>query len=242
MTASIHAEDLGIRFLFDRNRRSVTPLIARVRRRGSESWGLSDLSLEIGPGEGIALLGASGSGKTTLLRALAGIYAADAGRLVVRGRIATLLSVEAGLLGVLTGRENSALLGVLAGLTRARARRDLEVIREQSRLDAYFDRPVHAYSQGMRARLGLAVAEQVKPQILLLDEVHEALDHAFRTILARHARTIVETGGIVVAAGHDHPMLAEMCSRAVWLENGRLRASGDFEQVRRDYIAAASAA
>ena len=239
MTAAIDVRDLGVRFHFDRNRRVVTPMLAHLRRRGSETWGLRELTLNIGPGDGVALVGASGSGKTTLLRALAGIYVPDAGDITIRGRVATLLSIEAGLLGVLTGRENSVLLGVLAGLTRRQARAQLEAIRDASHLETYFDRPVSSYSQGMRARLGLAVAEGTVPQILLLDEVHEALDHAFRRVLQQHARAILDSGGIVVAAGHDHPMLAQLCNRAAWLEDGRLRAYGDFADVQRRYLAAA---
>jgi homopolymeric O-antigen transport system ATP-binding protein len=94
------------------------------------------------------------------------------------------------------------------------------------------------YSQGMKARLGLAVAEEVEPQVLLLDEVHEALDHEFRNFLHQRAQTIVEAGGIVIAAGHDHPMLARLCSRAIWLENGLVRADGPFEDVRAHYVEA----
>lgn len=81
MTATVEARGLGVRFLFDHERRVVTPTLARLRRRGAESWGLSDVDLELRAGEGVALLGSSGSGKTTLLRVLAGIYAPDAGSL-----------------------------------------------------------------------------------------------------------------------------------------------------------------
>src|ERR687897_940686 len=97
------------------------------------------------------------------------------------------------------------------------------------------EQPVLTYSQGMRARLGFAVAEEVDPQILLLDEVHEALDHEFRSFLQERAKTIVEAGGIVVAAGHDHPMLARLCTRAIWIEEGSIRADGSFTDVQRRY-------
>ena len=88
----------------------------------------------------------------------------------------------------------------------------------------------------MRARLGLTVAEEVRPAILLLDEVHEALDHKFRAVIAAHVHAILNAGGIVVAAGHDHALLAEFCSRAMLLHEGRLVADGSFEQVRRTYL------
>jgi ABC-type polysaccharide/polyol phosphate transport system ATPase subunit len=173
-----------------------------------------------------------------LLRVLAGILRPDRGNVEVRGRVASLLSVEAGLLSLLTGRENALLLGVIAGLSRRAARQTLGDIKARSGLDEAFEQPVLTYSQGMRARLGFAVAEEVDPQILLLDEVHEALDHEFRSFLQERAKTIVEAGGIVVAAGHDHPMLARLCTRAIWIEEGSIRADGSFADVQRRYLEA----
>lgn len=93
-----------------------------------------------------------------------------------------------------------------------------------------------SYSQGMRARLGLTVAEELEPEILLLDEVHEALDHSFRTVIAAHARAIAGGGGIVVAAGHDHPLLRELCARALLVRDGALVAEGPFDEVRYAYL------
>jgi ABC-type polysaccharide/polyol phosphate transport system ATPase subunit len=239
VTARVTASGLGIRFLFDREKRVVTPTLARIRRRGTETWGLRDVDFEFRGGEGVALLGPSGSGKTTLLRVLGGIYSPDVGMLRIEGRVASLLSVDAGLLTLLTGRENAQLLGVLAGRSLKTARADLDEIQEVSRLGPSFDRPVSSYSQGMRARLGFAVAEQSRPDILLLDEVHEALDHEFREIVRLRALSLVEAGGIVVAAGHDHPLLAQICDRALFIERGVIRAYGSFEDVRRMYLRAA---
>jgi homopolymeric O-antigen transport system ATP-binding protein len=234
----IVADGIGVQFFFNRHLRVVTPGEARLRGRGRTSWGLRDVTFSIGHGEGTALIGPSGSGKTTLLRVLAGIFTPDRGRLAVRGRVASLLSVEAGLLSLLTGRENALLLGVIAGLPRRAARQALEDVKARSGLDEAFEHPVLTYSQGMRARLGFAVAEEVDPQILLLDEVHEALDHEFRNFLQERAHAIVEAGGIVVAAGHDHPMLARLCTRAIWMEEGSIRADGPFDEVQPRYLEA----
>jgi lipopolysaccharide transport system ATP-binding protein len=236
MTTRVVASGLGIRFLFDHERRVVTPALARVRRRGAETWGLRDVDLDLRGGEGVALLGPSGSGKTTLLRVLGGIYFPDAGTLSITGRVASLLSVDAGLLALLTGRENAQLLGVLAGDTRSGAQAALPEVRERSQLGDSFDRPVSSYSQGMRARLGFAVAERSEPSILLLDEVHEALDHEFREIVRRRAETILASGGIVVAAGHDHPLLEQICGRAIFLQSGVVQAEGAFADVQQTYF------
>src|SRR5215207_11043655 len=237
----ITAEALGVQFFFNRYLRVVTPGEARLRGHGTTTWGLRDVTFSIKPGEGTALIGPSGSGKTTLLRVLAGVFAPDKGRVEIIGRVASLLSVDAGLLSLITGRENALLLGVIAGLPRRAALRSLDDVKARSGLGEAFERPVLTYSQGMRARLGFAVAEEVDPQILLLDEVHEALDHEFRSFLQERAKAIVEAGGIVVAAGHDHPMLARLCTRAIWMEEGSIRGDGAFDEVQPRYLKAVEA-
>jgi ABC-type polysaccharide/polyol phosphate transport system ATPase subunit len=234
----IIANDVGIQFFFNRHLRVATPMEARLRGRGPEYWGLDGVTFSMLGSEGVALIGRSGSGKTTLLRVLAGVFTPDRGTLDVRGRVASLLSVDAGLSGLLTGRENALLLGVIAGKSRRTILRSMEEIKNRSGLDDAFERPVLTYSQGMRARLGFAVTEEIHPQVLLLDEVHEALDHEFRMFLEDRAHEIVERGGVVVAAGHDHPMLARFCTRAIWLERGKVRADGTFGDVQSRYFAA----
>jgi ABC-type polysaccharide/polyol phosphate transport system ATPase subunit len=234
----ILAEDVGVQFFFNRHLRVVTPGEARLRGRGLTTWGLREVTFSIERGVGTALIGPSGSGKTTLLRVLAGVYTPDRGRIEIHGRVASLLSIDAGLLPLLTGRENALLLGVLGGLSRRAAVRALGDVKARSALGDAFERPVLTYSQGMKARLGLAVAEEAKPQILVLDEVHEALDHEFRHFLQERAHAILDAGGIVVAAGHDHPMLATLCSHALWLEKGSIREHGAFEEVQPRYLEA----
>lgn len=234
--AAISTRGLGVCFWSDRQRRPLTTVMTRLRRHIDRTWGLRDISLEIGGGEAAALIGSSASGKTSLLRALAGVYPADTGSVEVGGPIAALLSTEGGLLSALTGRENAELLGVLTGLSRGDSRARTETVRDLSRLGDDFDRVVSGYSQGMRARLGFAAMAREDCRILLLDEVHEAFDHEFRAILAERATDIVAAGGIVVAAGHDHPLLASLCGRAILLDGGRIVADGPFDDVRNSYL------
>ena len=241
MTPRIRAEALGVRFQFDRNQPVVTPNLARLRRRGTAAGGLRDVTFHAEPGEAIGLLGPSGAGKSTLLRILAGVLVADEGHVEVNGEIASLLSVGAGLMAPLTGRENASLLGVLAGLTRADAAARLPEVRERSGLEEAFERPVSSYSQGMRARLGFAAADLPWTDVLLLDEVHEALDHEYREVVEVRARKIVAAGGLVVAAGHDHPLLDRICTRALWIDGGRIAADGPFRELQERYLAHAHA-
>jgi lipopolysaccharide transport system ATP-binding protein len=236
--AHISCEEVGVRFQLDRARKVVTPAQARLVRSGEDVWGLESVNLTIAAGEGIALVGPSGSGKTTLLRVLAGVLPADRGTLAIRGRVGSLLAIDAGLLNRLDGEENALMLAVLAGMTRKGAIAAMPLIREVSGLGAAFDRPVSAWSQGMRARLGFAVADCMTPDILLLDEVHEALDHEFRAIIEERAHALKESGGIVVAAGHDHGLLERVCDRAVLMRDGRVVDDGPVARVATDYVAA----
>ena len=234
--ASVTASEVGVRFQFDRQNRVVSPLLAKLRRRGEETWGLHGVTVSVAPGEGLALVGASGSGKTTLLRVIAGILPADDGRIRVEGRVASLLSIDAGLTTELTGRENVMLLGVLAGLTRREARRSLDEIKGLASLEDEFDHPVSSYSQGMRARLGFAVAARSGPDLLLLDEVHEALDHEFRGVVEEFTRALLDRGGVVVATGHDHSLLGRICERGLFLRDGHVAGDGPLGEVVRAYV------
>ncbi|HEX8645500.1 MAG TPA: ATP-binding cassette domain-containing protein [Thermoleophilaceae bacterium] len=231
--ATISASELGIRFLFDRQGRPMTPGLARLRGRTSEAWGLRGVDFELEAGETVALVGSNGAGKTTLLRTLAGVYEPDEGRLRVGGYVGSLLSVSAGLLPRLTGRENAVLLSVLAGMTRAQARAGVEEIGARAGLGDAYERPSMSYSAGMKARLALAVIERTEPDVLLLDEVHEALDASVRETLIDLVRRIAERGGIVVAAGHDLAELERMCARGLLFAGGRLVDDGLFEEVAR---------
>jgi lipopolysaccharide transport system ATP-binding protein len=236
--AEVRTEALGVRFEFDRRARVLTPTLARFRRIRATTWGLRGVDLRFEPGSGVALVGPTGSGKTTLLRVIAGALPADEGRVDIHGRIGSLLATGAGTGWLLTGRENAELLGVLAGLSLAEIRARMNVVAEQSKLGDAFDRPAHTYSQGMQARLGFAVVQAIFPTLLLLDEVFEALDHEFRGVVEDFARELRARGGIVVAAGHDHAALERICSHAVWLERGIVRAHGPFADVIANYRSA----
>lgn len=238
IAAGIDLEGVGVRFDFDRLRRVLSPVLTKIRRVRATHWGLREVDVRIEPGEAVALVGPTGSGKTTLLRVMAGVMPTDEGSAAVEGRVGSLLAVGGGVGLWLTGRENTEMLGVLAGLSLAETREGLEFVAERSRLGDAFDRPVHTYSEGMRARLGFAVIQLVNPSILLLDEVFEALDHEFRAIVEGYARELRARGGIVVAAGHDHSALERMATRAIWLADGHTVADGPFAEVIPAYRAA----
>jgi ABC-2 type transport system ATP-binding protein len=233
--AEMRLEGVGVRFDFDRRGRIVTPTLRHVRRIRDTAWGLRGVDLQLQPGAGLAIVGPTGSGKTTLLRVLARVLVPDEGRAQLRGRAGALLATEVGLQAMLTGREAALLLAVLAGLRLSEARAGMESLKQRTRLGDAFERPVYTYSQGMRARLHLGVIQSTAPQVLLLDEVFEALDHEFRGIVEEYGRGLRERGGIVVAAGHDHAALERICPTALWLDRGHARAEGPFDEVVAAY-------
>lgn len=233
--ASASVSGVGVRFLFDGHGSVITPARSKLART-HEAWGLRDVSFEVGSGEAVALIGPSGSGKTTLLRVLAGVLEADEGQARVEGRTASMLSTDAGLIPTLTGRENGMLLAVLGGASRARAKSGLADMRKRSRLGEAFELPASSYSQGMRARLAFTAATECDPELILLDEVHEAFDHSFRRELEATADSVLARGGVLMAAGHDHEVLARLCPRALLMDSGGVVADGPFEQVRERYL------
>jgi ABC-type polysaccharide/polyol phosphate transport system ATPase subunit len=237
VSAGIEVDGLGIRFAFDRQGRPILPAVERIRPGSSSRWGIRGVTLRVEAGEAVALVGRNGAGKTTLLRALAGVYEPDAGRVFVHGGVGALLALGAGLLPLLTGRDNCLLLGALAGRGRGE-RRALAEIQRCSQLGEAFEHEVSTYSQGMRARLGFAALMESDPQVLLLDEIHQAFDLEFRQVVAQRAAAIVEAGGVVVAAGHDVAALADLrCTRAVWLDRGEVVRDDDFADVVDEYVA-----
>ena len=134
MTSLVRADGVGVHYLFDRQQRTVSPTTARLRRAGGQKWAVRDVSFTIEPGQGIALLGSSGSGKSTLLRVLSEVLEPDEGTLELNGRVGSLLSVQAGVMAMLTGRENALMLGVLAGMTTAEARGQIPAVKATSEL------------------------------------------------------------------------------------------------------------
>jgi ABC-type polysaccharide/polyol phosphate transport system ATPase subunit len=228
--ARVSADNLGIRFDLDRQRRPVTPMLTHLRAHCTTEWALRGISFTLEGGRGYGLVGANGAGKTTLLRAIAGVLSADEGRITVEGRLGSLLSTDAGLMPALTGRENAVLLSTLAGLPRSGTRAALPEIAARSGLGQAFERPISTYSQGMKARLGFAVIERTDPDVLLLDEVHEAIDETFRTELEASARRIRERGGIVIAASHDHDMLARLCDTALLIDRSGVHLARSVEE------------
>lgn len=179
-----------------------------------------DLSLDIEQGESVALLGHNGSGKSTTLKMLAGTIAPTAGRVYARGRIAPLLELGAGFHPDLTGRENVFLNAAILGIERREVHRRLERIIDFAEIEDFLDTPVKFYSSGMSVRLGFAIAVNVEPEILLVDEVLAVGDESFQTKCLGRMRQLQGEGRTVVLVTHAFQQAEAFCGRAVVLSHG----------------------
>ena len=196
---------------------------------------LDDISFTAVPGDRIGLIGKNGAGKSTLLRTLAGIYRPSSGYQYVNGRISTLFSSNLGFNTEATGYENIQLSGRLLGLS-GKAISDLTPdIVEFCELGDFLDLPLRTYSSGMRLRLGFAIATSIQPELLLVDEVFGAGDRSFREKANKRVQTVMAKASLLMLASHADNVITAMCTKAMWMENGRIRAFGHVDEVLEQY-------
>ena len=201
-------------------------------------WALRDVSFDLHTGETLGVIGRNGVGKSTMLRVLAGILSPDRGRMIMHrpDLSISLISLQAGFVPYLSGRENTLLGGMLLGASKNKMLSCIDDIKLFSELNGYFDEPVSTYSTGMRARLGFSVAYYVDPDVILLDEVMGVGDHAFREKSTAAMKTRIKSDKTVVMASHNLPILREVCDRLVWIEDGKTRALGNVSEVLEAYL------
>ena len=208
---------------------------ATGRRRHQEFHALAEVSFEQGRGEGLALVGENGAGKSTLLKILAGITAPSAGEAVVGGRIASILELGSGFHPEFTGRQNIVLNAALLGLSEDGVREATPRILDFAELGSFIDQPVKTYSTGMAMRLGFAIATQVDPDVLIIDEALSVGDGYFQKKCMDRLQVYVDGGGTLLFCSHAMYYVSAFCQRALWLRGGRVEALGPVDRVVRDY-------
>jgi len=198
-------------------------------------WALDDVSFEIGQGEVFAVVGPNGAGKSTLMKVLAGVLPPTSGRVVVRGLVSPMIELSGGMNPEMTGRENIVMFGVLLGRDPAYMRERVGPISEWAELPEFLDVPMRNYSTGMVARLGFAIATDVKPEILLVDEVLSVGDEAFRRKSNERLEELMEGGTTVVLVSHSLATVRSMADRVMWLDHGRIKMLGESQTVVQAY-------
>jgi ABC-type polysaccharide/polyol phosphate transport system ATPase subunit len=197
---------------------------------------LRDISFDVQRGTVLGVIGRNGAGKSTLLRCLAGILAPEQGRITVRGRISTLLSIGVGMNVKLTGRENILLGGLAQGIDEDRLDTLIDEIADFANLGEYVDFPIETYSSGMRARLGFAVAAYLDPEILLIDEALAGGDSKFKEQTANKMDEMNSNGRTIVLVSHGLTAIQEMSTKVLWLHQGRVVEYGDPDEVVASYM------
>jgi ABC-type polysaccharide/polyol phosphate transport system ATPase subunit len=212
--------------------------IRRIQRKVKyqEVWALKNVNLAVHKGETFGLIGNNGAGKSTLLKLVARVLRPTAGRVVVRGQIAPLLEFGAGFHGELSGRENVYLNGALLGFTRQEMDEKFDRIVNFAELWDFIDAPIRTYSSGMYARLGFAVATDVNPDVLLLDEVLSVGDNAFQGKSEARLGEFQDRGATILFVSHSMPVIERMCQRAAWLDHGEIRMVGGAGEVVEAYL------
>ena len=237
MAAAIEIEGVTKTFkLYHQKPTSLKERVLRFRRLRYEPFtALDDINLDIEAGTTVGLLGHNGSGKSTLLKCMAGILQPTAGCVRTVGRMAALLELGAGFHPELSGRENVFLNGSILGLKRAEVERVFDDIVGFAELEQFIDTPVKHYSSGMYIRLGFAVAINVDPEILLVDEVLAVGDESFQRKCIDKVRAFQAEGRTIVVVTHAADIVRQMCDKAAALEHGKLVAQGDPNDVIREF-------
>lgn len=196
---------------------------------------LDDVSFQVEQGEALGIIGMNGSGKSTLLKVLAGITPPTSGDMRIQGRVGSLIELGAGFHMELSGVENVYLNGTLLGIDRVEIDDRLPDIIEYSGLEEFMEMPVKHYSSGMQTRLGFAIAIQLHPDILLLDETMSTGDAAFQPKALESVMQFKKRGVTVLMVSHELPTVREHCDRVMWLDLGRIRMIGPPAEVVDSY-------
>jgi len=205
--------------------------------RPKEFWALSDISFELRRGESLGLIGSNGAGKSTLLKLLNGLIMPDQGRIAVRGRVGALIELGAGFNPILTGRENIYVNAAVLGISKRQVDQVIDEIIDFADLEEFIDAPVQSYSSGMRVRLGFAVAAQLKPDILIVDEVLAVGDAYFRRKCINYMQKLFESSETtVILVSHNLRNIEQVCERVIYLERGNIIAQGQTDQVISKYL------
>jgi lipopolysaccharide transport system ATP-binding protein len=203
---------------------------SRIKLRKDEFWAVKDASFEVSSGEAVGLIGHNGAGKTTLLRMFNGLIKPDLGLIQVKGRMQALIALGAGFNPVLTGRENVYVNASILGISKAETDRRFDEIVDFSGIEEFIDMPVQSYSSGMTVRLGFAIAANLEPDILLVDEVLAVGDLAFKTKCQLRIQELKQSGVAIVFVSHNLHAISHVCNRAITMEKGRIIFDGGTEE------------
>lgn len=196
---------------------------------------LNNISFSIEQGETVGIIGSNGAGKSTLLKVISRVIRPTLGRVFIKGRIAPLLELGAGFDYEMTGRENIFLNGAVLGFSRKDMAARFDRIVDFSGISDFIDAPIRTYSSGMVARLGFAVATDVQPEVLIIDEVLSVGDAEFQQKSAARISDYQNSGSTILIVSHSSNSIKQLCHRVIWLEQGSIKISGSVNDIMDQY-------
>jgi len=228
--------------IFPNDRARIKEALSFGRKKyGKDYWALNDINLEVEPGTALGILGRNGAGKSTLLNIISGILEPTSGTVEVDGRLITLAAVGAlGFSPDMTGRENILLNGLIMGLERQEIVEHFDDIADFAEIGEFMDQPIKTYSSGMRSRLGFAVAANVEPDILVLDETLAAGDEVYKQRAMQKLQELRDSGTTILLVSHSMSTVKDLCTEAILLHKGRVMATGETTEVINRYEALVS--
>lgn len=234
---AVSVTDLHIKFKVYAERSLTLRRLMAQRFRGrvaQEVHAVRGVSLEVRTGEVVGIIGSNGSGKSTLLGAIAGLLPPTSGSVLVRSQ-PVLLGVGAALKPELSGYRNISIGCLAMGLSMNEIRERMNEVAEFTELGEALERPLRTYSSGMRARLAFAIATLQHPELLLIDEALAVGDRRFRDKSLQRVRDLQAEAGTIIMVTHNLGEIRETCRRAIWLDQGVVRADGDVDRVIAEY-------
>ncbi|MBR4159058.1 MAG: ABC transporter ATP-binding protein [Spirochaetia bacterium] len=236
----INSQNIGLFYYKDKKKEDFRSWVLNKIRlkdlKKAKKWVLNDISFKGYSGEILGIVGSNGTGKTTLCRILSGLLKPDKGSLTVNGSVSALLSLGVGFNAKLTGRENIYLNGTMMGLSLKQVNEYFDKIYEFSELKEFIDVPIKNYSTGMKIRLGFSIAAMIAPEILVLDETFSTGDLAFRKKSAKKLEELISKARMIVIVTHDMNFVKTKCTRAIWIDQGYVKADGDPTVVADTYL------
>lgn len=201
-----------------------------------EFWALRGVNFTVNQGDRVGIIGHNGAGKSTLLKILSKITEPSAGKVTIKGRVASLLEVGTGFHPELTGRENIFLNGAILGMKRQEIKAAFDSIVDFAGVEKFLDTPVKRYSSGMYVRLGFAISAHLSPEILIIDEVLAVGDADFQKKCLGKMRDVSESGRTILFVSHNLAAIQSLCNRALYFEHGKLKLEGDTTHVVNNYL------
>jgi lipopolysaccharide transport system ATP-binding protein len=241
MTPILTIENISKKFLIDHQNLPYLSLRDKIggmftpEKQKEEFWALKDVSFKVEQGESIGIVGKNGAGKSTLLKILSRITPPTSGRIVSRGRIASLLEVGTGFHQELTGWENIYMNGAILGMRKKEIDKNLEEIVDFSGVEKFLDTPLKHYSSGMQLRLAFAVAAHLKPEILIVDEVLAVGDAEFQKKCLSKMEDVTKNGRTILFVSHNMEAISTLCRTGVLLTKGKVECHGPIMQIVQAY-------